>query len=336
MMFVEKVGIIGAGAMGSLIAEIMAFNNLEVVMKDIDQECLDKGMKNIKNAVDEALEFHLNRADNEIERIENYGLELTEEQKEPIRKYLKPKVDEARAERIMSRIKPTLSYDDFEDVDIVIEAAVENMEIKKKIFKELEDATPRHVVLATNTSALPVTELAASCERPHKIIGMHFFNPPHTLPLIEVIPGIQTSAMTVEEVIEWAQTLRNHRFNMVPIKVKECPGFLVNRILGAMLDEAFCCYEEGIASPADIDIAIKSGLGHPMGPLELADFVGIDILYHTQKNIQDKYGDLGKRKPIIVSKLYDAGYWGKKAGRGFFEYTEEEEDEEEEELMWGV
>ena len=323
-MYVSKVGIIGAGTMGHLITELFAFNEIEVYMKDIKQEILDRGMKNIRRILDDLVKYHQGRADKEIEKIESYGVELTEDQKAKIREKFAPKVDKERAERIYNKIHPVLTYDHFADLDFVVEAATEIMPLKKQIFKELDEVTPKHVILASNTSTLPITEIGSATKKPDKVIGMHFFNPPHTLPLIEIIPALQTSEDTVNEVMDFCHSLRNHRFPMAPIKVKETPGFLVNRILGPMLNEAFCCYEEGIASPRDIDLACKAGLGFPMGPLELADMVGIDVIYNATKSLREVYGQIQPRQNTVIKRLYEAGYWGRKTGRGFYEYTSDE------------
>lgn len=320
-MYVAKVGIVGAGAMGHAIAELMAFNEKEVVMKDINQEFVDKGMQGINKILDDLVSYHVNRAPKEIGKIESYGVKLTEEQKEKIKLALKPKVDEKRRNAIFSRIKGTTTYDEFKTVDLVIEAAYESMAVKKEIFKELDEICPSHVVLASNTSSLSITEIAAATSRPDKVIGMHFFNPPHTLPLIEIVPALQTSEYTVEGVIEFCQTLRNHRYPMVPIKVKESPGFLVNRMLIPILNEAVYSLDEGIASARDIDMALKTGAGMPMGPFEIADMVGIDICLAVAETLYREFGDPKYRPAPLLKRMVRAGRLGKKTGRGFYEYT---------------
>ncbi|MBI2079100.1 MAG: 3-hydroxyacyl-CoA dehydrogenase family protein, partial [Euryarchaeota archaeon] len=176
-------------------------------------------------------------------------------------------------------------------------------------------------VVATNTSSLSVSELAAASGRPKRFLGLHFFNPPTTLPLVEVIPGTETDAETVEDVVNVVAGLRNHRYPMLPVVVKECPGFLVNRILGAMLKEAYACYEEKIASARDIDTAMKAGAGMPMGPLELSDHIGLDVIYHAGKVIEAQEGKYPfVKRPTVLERLVKEGRLGKKTGKGFFEY----------------
>ncbi len=171
----------------------------------------------------------------------------------------------------------------------MIEAIIEEIEEKKKLFREL-DQVAKNAVLATNTSTLSITEIASATKRRDKIVGTHFFNPPITLPLIEVIPGLETSEETVTDVFDFLSSLRNFRYPMQPIRVKEVPGFLVNRVLGAMWNEAFALYDEGVASMRDIDQAMKTGAGMPMGPFELADLVGIDVMYHVEESIKRMEG----------------------------------------------
>jgi len=321
MLYVRKVGVVGAGAMGSQIAEIMALNGYEVYLKDVAQQYLDRGMSGARKNLDDLVSFHKSKAEREIARIkEQDGVALTEEQVTQIRAKLKPTYDEKRASEVLSRIHPSESFEPFKDVDIVIEAIIEQIEEKKKIFRELDQVT-KNAVLATNTSTLSITEIASATKRRDKIIGTHFFNPPITLPLIEVIPGLETSEETVTDVFDFLSSLRNFRYPMQPIKVKEVPGFLVNRVLGAMWNEAFALYDEGVASMRDIDQAMKTGAGMPMGPFELADLVGIDVMYHVEESIKRMEGSyLVPRPTQIVKKMYYSGRWGRKTGRGFYNY----------------
>ena len=321
MLYVRKVGVVGAGAMGSQIAEIMAFNGYEVYLKDVAKEFLDRGMAGIRKNLDDLVSFHKSKADKEIARIrEQDGVMLNEEQAGQVRAKLKPTYDEKRVSEVFSRIHPSETFEPFKEVDLVIEAIIEEIEEKKKLFREL-DQIVKTAVLASNTSTLSITQIASATKRRNKIIGTHFFNPPITLPLIEVIPGLETSEDTAEDVFDFLSSLRNFRYPMVPIKVKEVPGFLVNRVLGAMWNEAFALYEEGVASFRDIDQAMKTGAGMPMGPFELADLVGLDVMYHVEESIKHMEGSyLTPRPTQIVKKMYYSGRLGRKTGKGFYNY----------------
>ncbi len=268
------------------------------------------------------MEFNVTRADKEIERIEKTNkIQLTDEQKNKIKETLKPKFNEDMKKEAMDKIQMTTDYKEFNDVDLVIEAVLETVDLKKQVFTELDKNTPSHAILATNTSSLSVTEIASATNRPEKVVGVHFFNPPVTLPLVEVIPGMETSEETVNDMIDFMSSMRNHRYPMQPIKVKEVPGFLVNRILFAMMNEAYSCYDEGVASMRDIDLAMKAGAGMPMGPFELSDLVGIDVIYHVEEEVRKMIGGNTMRQPSqTIRKLYHAGRYGKKTKRGFYDY----------------
>ncbi|MHB8566309.1 MAG: 3-hydroxyacyl-CoA dehydrogenase family protein [Nitrososphaerales archaeon] len=323
MIYVRKIGIVGSGAMGSQIAEIMALNGYDVYLNDVSKDFLDRGMAKIKKDLDELVAFHKTKADKEIARIEEQdGVKLSDEQKSSIRAKLRPTYDEKRAAEILAKIHPSESLDLFKQVDLVVEAIVEKIDEKKKLFRELDSITPRNAILASNTSTLSITEIASVTKRRDKVVGSHFFNPPITLPLIEVIPGLETNEETVSDILDFLSTLRNHRYPMMPIKVKEVPGFLVNRILGAMLNEAFALYEEGVASLRDIDQAMKAGAGMPMGPFELSDLIGIDVLYHVEESIKAMEGSFLTPRPTqIIKKLFYSGRYGKKSGKGFYNYS---------------
>ena len=322
VLFVKRVGVVGGGAMGSQIADIMAINGKEVIIKDISEEYLKKARENVENNLDSLLEFNVTRADKEIERIEKTNqIQLTDEQKNKIKETLKPKFNEDMKKEAMDKIQTTTDYKEFNDVDLVIEAVLETVDLKKQVFAELDKNTPSHAILATNTSSLSVTEIASVTNRPEKVIGVHFFNPPVTLPLVEVIPGMETSEETVNDMIDFMSSVRNHRYPMQPIKVKEVPGFLVNRILFAMMNEAYSCYDEGVASMRDIDLAMKAGAGMPMGPFELSDLVGIDVIYRVEEEVRKMIGGNTMRQPSqTIRKLYHAGRYGKKTKRGFYDY----------------
>ena len=322
VLFVKRVGVVGGGAMGSQIADIMAINGKEVIIKDISEEYLKKARENVENNLDSLLEFNVTRADKEIERIEKTNqIQLTDEQKNKIKETLKPKFNEDMKKEAMDKVQTTTDYKEFNDVDLVIEAVLETVDLKKQVFAELDKNTPSHAILATNTSSLSVTEIASATNRPEKVIGVHFFNPPVTLPLVEVIPGMETSEETVNDMIDFMSSMRNHRYPMQPIKVKEVPGFLVNRILFAMMNEAYSCYDEGVASMRDIDLAMKAGAGMPMGPFELSDLVGIDVIYRVEEEVRKMIGGNTMRQPSqTIRKLYHAGRYGKKTKRGFYDY----------------
>ena len=326
-MFVEKVAVVGAGAMGAAIAEVMALNGKQVLLKDVNEEAVQRGLKHVDTVLDELVTFHASKAEAEIRRIEEgNGITLTEEQKAAIREAKKATYDRERADRVRKAIKGVTTYDGFDEVDLVIEAVVERMDVKHAVFKDLEKHTPRHTVLATNTSTLPISQIAAavSADRRKRVLGAHFFNPPYTLPLVEIIPGYETSPGVVEETVQFFEELRNHRFPMLPVVVKETPGFVVNRVLGRAFNEAFLLYEEGIASMRDIDKAMKAGAGWPMGPFELADMVGVDVLYHAGRSMREQGAPEFQRTPQIVGQLVASGRLGRKTGRGFYDYTTEE------------
>jgi len=319
---IKKVGVVGAGVMGAQIAEIMALNGFEVRTRHRTEESKQRALSDIKKILNDLLAYHKSRAEKEIKRAEqSLGIQLTEDQKAMIREKMKPQFDDLAIDQIYQRIHPTLSLDDFRDVDLVIESVVEELDVKKEIFKKLDEAAPSHAILASNTSTIMISEIASATKRSDRVIGIHFFNPPTLLPLIEVIPGLETSQGTVDAVMKFCASIKNHRSNMQPIVVKDIPGFLVNRVLMAMLNEAFALYEEGVASMKDIDLAMKSGAGMPMGPFELADLIGIDVLYHMDQSIKSMQGGNTMPKPIhILRKMVAAGRLGRKSKRGFYVY----------------
>jgi 3-hydroxybutyryl-CoA dehydrogenase len=325
VLFVDRAAVLGAGVMGARIAQILALNNVNVILKDIDEAALKKGLQTIEKDMDELIAFHANKAPKAIEDFQSKtGVKLTDEQKTKVAETLKPTYDADRKKKVLSKIKTTTTFDGFDKVELVIEAAPENPQLKKTIFKELVAKVPEHCILATNTSTLSVSDLASALptNRRGRFLGVHFFNPPTTLPLIEIIPGIESRADIVEDVINFFAPMRNHRYPMLPVQVKECPGFLVNRILAPMLNEAFACYEEGVAKPKDIDLAMQAGAGMPMGPLALADLVGLDVLLHAGKSIREQQGGIVPQRPVqIIQQLVAAGRLGQKTGRGFYEYN---------------
>jgi len=286
-MYIFKAGVVGAGVMGAEIAQVISYAGLPVVMKDIDQEILDKAMERIRAI---------------YQRRVNRG-----------------KMSPTTMQEKMDLVTPTLSYDEFADVDIVIEAVPEDMEIKKKVFTELDEICPPETIFASNTSALSIEEMGLATKRPHKMIGLHFFNPAHVMKLVEIIPSPQTDQETVEDVVRFAEELRK-----IPVVVKECPGFLVNRLLTPYLNEAVLCLQEGAATASEIDEAMTK-FGWPMGPFTLMDMIGIDICYDVGKYLFSKYGD--RMTPaILFEKLYQAGRYGEKTSAGFYGYGEETDE----------
>lgn len=315
-MEIKKIGIIGAGSMGSAIAEVMAYNGLDVVLKDQNLELTEKGMKNIRRILEDFNRYIKGRPTKEIDRIEKMGVKLSDEQKSVIIKNLDQTLD---INSVISRIRSTDNYDDLKDCDLVIEAIYEDQNIKNKLFEDLSKILKDNTIIASNTSSLSITEMASHYKKPDNVIITHFFNPPYTLPLVEIVPALQTSESTINEVYEFFSTLKNHRENIVPVKVKERTGFVVNRILIPMINEAMKIVDEGIADIKTVDIAMKKGAGMPMGPFELADYVGVDIVYHVLRSFRDAFGD-NYIAPETLKYMISAGWWGMKTGRGFYTY----------------
>ena len=317
---IKTVGVVGAGTMGSAIAEVMALNGYSVVLKDISDQLLERGKRNIERILPHLVEYHERRAPEEIKRIESLGIKLTEEQIETVRNALRPAYDRSTISQTIERIRFTTAYSDMDGCDVVIEAAFEKPEVKKEIFRELDKHLGDEAIRATNTSSIPITSLASSIKNPGLLLGTHFFNPPYTLPLVEVIPGLQTEERVVNEIISFLKNLRNHRRQMLPIRVKDSPGFVVNRMIVPAQNEACFILQEGLATAKDIDEAMKAGAGWPMGPLELADMVGLDIAYDVAAMLYNEFGDPKYRPPTLLKRMVEAGYLGRKTGRGFYEY----------------
>ncbi|MGD2176935.1 MAG: 3-hydroxyacyl-CoA dehydrogenase [Anaerolineae bacterium] len=280
-MYIFKAGVVGAGTMGGEIAQVITYAGLPVVMKDIDQEMLDSGMEQIRS-------IYQRRVD-------------------------KGKMSVGDMESKLDLVTPTLSYDEFSDVDIVIEAVPEKMAIKKQVFQELEEACPEETIFASNTSALSISQMAAATEKPHKVIGMHFFNPAHVMKLVEVIPGLDTGRETQDDVVMFTETLRK-----IPVVVQECPGFLVNRLLMPYLNEATMALGEGAATATEIDSAVVEW-GMPMGPFTLMDMLGIDVCGDVGEYLYSEYGDRMTPAPLF-EKLLDAGRLGEKSSAGFYDH----------------
>ncbi|MEB3285271.1 MAG: 3-hydroxyacyl-CoA dehydrogenase [Candidatus Sericytochromatia bacterium] len=283
MAYIYKAAIIGGGTMGGGIAQVVSYSGLPVVIKDINQDAVDKG-------IEAARQVYASRVK-------------------------KGKMTQNEMDQKMMLISGTTTFEGFEDVDIVIEAVTERMDIKKAVFKELDEVCPASCIFATNTSALSITELGAATKRPDKVIGMHFFNPAPVMKLVEIIPGIETSEDTINDVMDFTSSLRK-----LPVRVEECAGFLVNRLLMPFFNEAVYAAQEGAASMEDIDAAVTER-GMPMGPFFLADMLGVDVCYHVQHILHDEYGP--RMAPaLLVDKLYAAKRWGQKTGAGFYVHGE--------------
>ncbi|RLB10271.1 MAG: 3-hydroxybutyryl-CoA dehydrogenase [Deltaproteobacteria bacterium] len=286
-MDVKKVGVLGAGAMGSGIAQLFAQNGFEVIIRDIKQEFVDRGIKAI---------------DGTLGRLVKKG-----------------KMSDEDKSAIMGRIKGTLELSDLKDVDFVVEAVIEDLDLKKDVFKQLDELTRDDVILATNTSSLSITEIAAATKRPDKVIGMHFFNPAPVMRLVEVIMGHLAS----DESAQFVRDLAEKRLGKVTVLVKkDVAGFIVNRLMIPQLMEAIKIYDEGIASIEDIDKAVKFGLNHPMGPFELMDFTGIDISYFVNEVFKKELSaELKHTTPQSLKAMVRAGKLGRKTGAGWYDYT---------------
>jgi 3-hydroxybutyryl-CoA dehydrogenase len=283
-MEIRKIMIIGAGAMGSGIAQVAAQAGYSVILNDVAEEFVNKGIDNISNNLD--------------------------------RQVKKEKISNSDKKAITDRVRPSTSLEDGKDADFVLEAIFENFEAKKSLFEKLDTICKPETIFASNTSSIPITRLAATVKRPEKFVGMHFFNPPQIMKLVEIIRGIKTSEETIAVTEQISASM-----GKTSVRVKDVPGFLVNRINNAMRNEAKNCLLEGVATIEDIDTALKLGLRLPMGPFELEDFVGLDIALNVSKTLYEGYQDVKWRPNRTMEQLAISGDLGRKTGKGWYDYT---------------
>jgi 3-hydroxybutyryl-CoA dehydrogenase len=287
-MDIKKVGVVGCGIMGHGITQVCAQAGHEVVVHDVSQERLDSGLGKIRKQLSRAVE--------------------------------KGRLEQSQAEEVEGRIKPTLSYDDFAECDLVVEAITEDLELKLEMWRALDSIVKQEAMFATNTSSLGVIHQAAATRRPERFLGLHFFNPAQVMPLLEVVQTITTSTGTLEAGFEFGQ-----RIGKTTVHAHDKTGFIVNRLLIPFLMDAIRAFEEGVGTIEQIDTAMKGGANHPMGPFQLLDFVGLDTTHSVGEIMFDEFRERRFAPPPTLRKLVTAGHLGRKTGRGFYDYTRGDE-----------
>lgn len=287
MSDIQKVGVVGCGLMGRGIAQVSAAAGYETVVREVNEELLDKGLGAVAGQLDKAVE--------------------------------KGKMEADARDATLARLSGTVSLEDLADCGIVVEAIVEDIDVKKDLFGVLDRQSPRDTIFASNTSSLTVTEMAASTGRPDRFVGLHFFNPVPVMKLVEVVRTGATSDDTFDRAFAFARSL-----GKVPIACTDNSGFVVNRLLVPYMLDAIRAYEEGIGSIEDIDTGMKLGCGYPMGPFILGDFVGLDTLYFIAEIMFDEYREKRFAPPSLLKRMYLAGYHGRKVGKGFYDYSGDE------------